>query len=164
MKRRKFMQTRLRERRALRRTAWAALAYAIFAGIGGVPAWAHHSIAMYDRSKPIALSGTVEQFQWTNPHVWIEMKVERSNGSSRNWGIECTGIDSLSRLGWSRTTLKRGDQVTLLMFPLKDGEHGGWLIRLTRINGIARQLAAQPGRRPPISSGSPPVNVPKDTG
>jgi hypothetical protein len=115
-----------------RRTVLAAL----LAGTLGVPgvAAAHHSYAMFDRSKTISLDGTVKDFQWTNPHAWIEVLVETSEGP-KQYSIEGNNPRVLSRAGWKFNTLKPGEKVTIVMNPLRDGAPGGSLVSATLPDG-----------------------------
>ena len=99
------------------------------------PALAHHSFAMFDSVAEIVLQGTVTEFQWTNPHTWIELDVPTGTGEVVHWSIEGGSTLGLSREGWHRTTLQRGDKITLVAHPLKDGSHGGSLMGVTLANG-----------------------------
>lgn len=121
-----------------------ALAAAILALSLAVPAIAHHSFAMFDRTKQVPLDGTVLQFQWTNPHVWIQVAIPDGHGGYQEWGIECTSVNMLKRQGWHRDSLKRGDKVKLMMYPLRDGSHGGQLAKVVEVNGTPSSL---PGYR-----------------
>src|SRR5919197_169126 len=76
-------------------------------------AFAHHSAAMFDLEKVKELSGTVKEFQWKNPHVWIQVEVQNAAGAKEEWSIEGGGPNSLSRNGWRPNTFKTGDVVTL---------------------------------------------------
>jgi hypothetical protein len=96
---------------------------------------AHHSAAMYDRAHPRTLQGAVKDFQWTNPHVWIEMVDANEKGGLDTWGVECTSVNFMSRRGWARDTLKAGDKVTVVISPLRDGSKGGAFVSLTALNG-----------------------------
>ncbi len=117
------------------------------------PALAHHSFAMFDQRKIMTLDGTVTEFQWTNPHAFIEMDVPAQGGRVTHWSIELNSPNNLKRQGWSRTSLKRGDKVTLRMNPLRDGNPGGLFLDVTLANGRV------------LDSGLPkngtPVNVPR---
>jgi hypothetical protein len=104
------------------------------------PAWAHHSFAMFDRDKPVTLTGTVKEFQWTNPHVWIQVMVPDAKGVDQEWGIECTSVNFMRRRGWDHDSLKPGDKIKLMIFPLKDGSHGGQFNKLTELNGSPSNL------------------------
>ena len=112
----------------------AALGAAVL-GVCGAPAWAHHSFAMFDSAKDIVLDGTVREFQWTNPHSWIELTV-MEGGKPVNYSIEGGSPNSLMRRnGWTRTSLKPGDRVKLTMHPMKDGSKGGSFVAATFADG-----------------------------
>jgi hypothetical protein len=111
-------------------------------GLNGPLALAHHSFAMFDRQKPVTLEGKVLQFQWTNPHVWIQMTVPDGRGGSAEWGVECTSVNMLKRQGWHHDSLQPGDRVKLLLYPLRDGSHGGQLAKLLQINGTDANLVS----------------------
>ena len=86
---------------------------------------AHHSFAMFDQTKSVTLKGMVAEFQWTNPHSWIELNVPGAGGRTDQWSIELNSPNNLTRQGWRRSTLKTGDQVTVTINPLRDGKKGG---------------------------------------
>jgi hypothetical protein len=106
-------------------------------------AWAHHSFAMFDQHQTETISGTVRQFQWTNPHVWIQLLVPDASGKDKEWSIECTSVNFLFRRGWHNDTLKPGDKVTLSIRPLKDGQAGGSLIGVSSLNGAPLTLTPE---------------------
>ena len=86
------------------------------------PVSAHHSFAAeFDRTKPVKVEGAVAKVQWTNPHIWIYVDVKDENGKVTQWQCEGGSPNTLTRQGWSRTTLKQGDQVTIEGFRAKDG-------------------------------------------
>ncbi|HET7609188.1 MAG TPA: DUF6152 family protein [Gammaproteobacteria bacterium] len=88
-------------------------------------ALAHHSFAMFDQSTTVTLAGTVKEFRWTNPHVFIEMLVKNDGGAEEQWSIEMTSPEHLARAGWRPSTLKPGDALTLSIHPMRDGIKGG---------------------------------------
>jgi hypothetical protein len=88
----------------------------------------HHSFAMFDQSKSVAVQGTVKDFRWTNPHVFIQLLVKTEGGSEVEWSIEMTSPEHLARVGWRPGTLKAGDAVTLEIHPMRDGTAGGQYI------------------------------------
>ena len=88
-------------------------------------AWAHHSFAMYDQVHEVALTGTVSEFQWTNPHCWIEMEVMNGAGQLQHWSLEAGSIHTLTSIGWKSKMVKVGDKVTVSINPMKDGSRGG---------------------------------------
>ena len=98
------------------------------------PAAAHHSFAMFDLTKQVAVTGTIKEFQWTNPHIWIQVMVPE-NGTPVEYSIEGTGPNGLIRHGWTRNTLKPGDQVSLIIHPLKKGGKGGSFVQVTLPDG-----------------------------
>ena len=111
----------------------AALAVATIAATAG-PALAHHSFAMFDAKKVVTVSGTVKEFQWTNPHIWIQLYVTEA-GKVTEWSIEGGSPNALSRRGWKSTSLKPGDKVTVKFNPLKNGDKGGGLLSVTGPDG-----------------------------
>src|SRR5579862_3601438 len=83
------------------------------------PALAHHSFAMFDRQKEVTLKGTVKEFQWTNPHSFIEIETPDDKGGAVSYSIEMNSPNNLTRQGWKSTALKAGDKVTVVMNPLR---------------------------------------------
>jgi Family of unknown function (DUF6152) len=96
---------------------------------------AHHSTGMFDQAKTIKLVGTVKQFQWTNPHSWIQLDVANAEGVKEEWSIEGNSPNQLIRLGWRPGTLKPGDTVTVLVKPMRDGAKGGMFVEITLADG-----------------------------
>jgi hypothetical protein len=99
------------------------------------PAIAHHSFAMFDQSKKITLQGTVKDFRWNNPHVFIQLLVKNESGGEDDWSIEMTSPEHLARVGWRPGTLKPGDKVTLVIHPMHDNVKGGQYLSGTGPNG-----------------------------
>jgi hypothetical protein len=109
-----------------------ALAGLVVAAVCAAPACAHHSFAMFDREKSVTLEGTVKEFQWTNPHCWVQLMVrDPVTGKEVEWSLEGIGPNGLSRWGWTRTSLKPGDQAVVVIHPLKDGMPSGQLVTVT---------------------------------
>ena len=98
------------------------------------PALAHHAFAMFDTNREVMLDGTVKEFQWTNPHTWVQLLVKDSAGKEVEWSIEGSSPNNLARFGWTRNSLKSGDHVQAVVHPLKDGSIGGSLVKIT-VNG-----------------------------
>jgi hypothetical protein len=110
------------------------LALALAAAAAG-PALAHHSFAMFDRSKELVLAGTVREFQWTNPHSWIKLEVVGDKGASETYAVELNSPNNLSRQGWSSKSLKAGDKVVMTINPVRDGTKGGLFVAATLADG-----------------------------
>jgi hypothetical protein len=115
----------------------------LFLAASLAPLSAHHSFAMFDTAKPITIDGVVTAFEWTNPHAYIEMDVPDGKGGQRHWSIELGSTSILMRAGWKFNTLKKGDKVSALVSPLRTGEPGSLLNRLTLADG--RVLLNGPG-------------------
>lgn len=119
-----------------------------------VTAHAHHSFSMFDNEKDQVLDGIVKEFQWTNPHIWIQVNVKSADGKVVEYSVEGGSPNALRRQGWTKDSLKPGDQVVLTMHPLKDGSPGGSFMRGT-VNGAliggapAGPQGPAPGARPP---------------
>ena len=97
------------------------------------PAFAHHGSAAYDMSKTINVTGTVTDFQFVNPHVLISMEVkDPSSGKVDKWEGELTSPNHLARAGWTKSTLKPGDQVTLIGGPAKSGSPTMWIRKIMK--------------------------------
>jgi hypothetical protein len=95
-----------------------------------LPAVAHHSFAIFDHSRSHTLKGTVLSFQWTNPHGYIELDVAEGPAGVDRYTVELTSINMLRRAGWKSSDVKAGDDVTAIVAPLLNGEHGGLLLEL----------------------------------
>jgi hypothetical protein len=95
-----------------------------------VPLMAHHSSAMFDATKTTELTGTVKEFQWTNPHVWVQVNVDKSgaSGVKEEWSFEGGSPNTLSRQGWQKSTIAPGAQVTIRFNPMRDGTHAGQFV------------------------------------
>src|SRR3954462_2668915 len=74
--------------------------------LAGQSLFAHHSAAMFDNQKVKEINGTIKEFQWKNPHIWIQLNVQNPAGPKEEWSIEGGGPNSLSRQGWRPTTFK----------------------------------------------------------
>jgi Family of unknown function (DUF6152) len=117
-----------------------------------VPAFAHHSFAMFDAEKKVTLEGTVKEFQWTNPHSWILMTVSTPQGQPEQWAIEMGGPSGLARQGWVPKTLTPGMKVKTVIHPLRDGTAGGQFMAITLPDGTEM---GNPNGRPNANAGAP---------
>jgi hypothetical protein len=100
----------------------------------GPAALAHHSFAMFDANKTMTVKGVVKEFQWTNPHSWIELEV-KNKGKVQNWSFETSSPLNLKRNGWTKQSLKPGDTVSVSFHPRKDGGLGGSVVSVTTADG-----------------------------
>ena len=114
----------------MRRTAMTLVAAAGVIGI--VPssgtAVAHHSSAMFDKTLVRQESATVREFQWTNPHVWIQIYIAGDDGEQVEWSIEGGGPNSLFRHGWRPNSFKPGDVFEIRFNPMLDGSSAGFFV------------------------------------
>ena len=102
---------------------------------------AHHAFARFDANREVMLQGTVKEFQWTNPHAWIVLTVDRK-GRPEQWAIEMSGSSGLAREGWQPKTLTPGMAVTATIRPLRDGTNGGQFLEITLPDGTMLGRAA----------------------
>lgn len=119
---------------------------ALAAGALSGPAQAHHSFAMFDQTRQVTVNGTVKEFQWTNPHAFIEVV----DSSGKLWSVELNSPNNLIRQGWKRTAMKPGDKVSVILNPLRDGTAGGLFDAVTLPDGTVL------GNPKPVG----PINVP----
>lgn len=91
-------------------------------------AFAHHSSAMFDKSTIRHVSATVIEFQWTNPHIWIQIEFENEVGDKQEWSIEGLGPNSLFRKGWRPNSFEPGDIIEIKFYPMRDGSPAGGFI------------------------------------
>jgi Family of unknown function (DUF6152) len=103
----------------IKRAAWMIVIFLI-----SIPMFAHHGASEYDMTKIVTLTGTVKQLQFVNPHTLLVFTVKEDGGKAIEWEGELPSPNLLSRRGWSRSTLKPGDQVTVIGAPAKNGEKG----------------------------------------
>ena len=103
--------------------------------VAPLPAYAHHSFAMFDETRTATISGVVQDFQMINPHSWLQLMALDSQGKPREWSLEASAPGQLMKGGWQQTSLRPGDKVTVSLHPLKDGTYGGELITVTLPDG-----------------------------
>lgn len=85
------------------------------------PAFAHHGTAGYDIGKIVTLTGTVTKFDWSNPHVVVHLDAKNDSGDIQHWALELAAPLLLERFGWSKNSMKPGDQVVAEAHPSKNG-------------------------------------------
>lgn len=85
---------------------------------------AHHSFsAEFDVGKPVTLEGSVQRFEWTNPHAWLHLDVKDTQGNVQTWAVEMLGVNSLVRSGMTPKTVQPGDLLTVTGFGARDGSN-----------------------------------------
>jgi hypothetical protein len=134
----------------------AALLSAGIAGIATVDLSAHHSAIAYDRDADVELTGTVREFQYTNPHSWLYVQVVDKAGQTVDWGFEAEGPSTLLRAGIKVSLLKPGEKVTVKGHPLKDGRPAALLVSVTKTDGSVLSTDAALRRGP----GGKPIDAP----
>jgi hypothetical protein len=116
--------------------SWLARATAaLLVLLAAAAASAHHSPVMFDRSKRQTLTGTVKEFAWTNPHASIQLEVAGADGKLETWGVEMNSPNNLVKQGWRSTSVKAGDKVSVVINPLRSGEHGGAFVSIKLVDG-----------------------------
>ena len=120
-----------------------ACAAALAVSIPALPAQAHHSMAMFDQTKTITIAGTVKQFQWTNPHCYIQLLAKDAKGVEKEWSLEMGAPMYLYAKGWRPSSLKAGTQISVTINPLRNGEPGGIVLTASTADGkqIGKSLA-----------------------
>jgi hypothetical protein len=119
-----------------------------------VPVLAHHSGAGVDRTKTTTVKGVVKEFRWTNPHSWIDLEVVNEKGVRNLWSIEMNPPPYLIRSGWRASTLKAGDEVSVTLNPLRNGDPGGIFVSVTL--GDGRVLGGTGRGAPPAAPAAAP--------
>jgi hypothetical protein len=114
----------------IRKIGFAAALAVVSAG-----AQAHHSGAMFDSTQTVTLAGTVREFQFTNPHCYIQLVVKNAQGQDEEWSLEMAAPMHLLRLGWHKSSLKPGERINVKIHPLRDGSKGGQVEQASTADG-----------------------------
>lgn len=110
----------------------------------GAPAWAHHSTASYDAANPISLEGTVKEFLWKNPHIFMTLVVNGPKGPAE-WVVECGTPNINARNGWKRDSINAGDKVKVVMNPSRSGSFDGQAATVTLPDGTVLRAPGSEG-------------------
>ena len=106
------------------------------ASLAGIPTSAHHGTnTEYDAEHPIIFKGVVTEFEFANPHIQIYFDVKDEKGKVAHWAVEGPSPGRLVRMGWSRTELKAGDQITVTVEPARSGATVGAIRKVVLANG-----------------------------
>ena len=121
------------------------------------PGSAHHSFAAYDITKISTINGTVREFRWTNPHVWIYVSALDDKGVAKDYAIEGGPVIGLKRAGWSKDSFKPGDHVRVTFRPCKDGTSCGGFLQAVTASGkvlghVEQQLTTPTATAPAAKS------------
>ena len=103
--------------------------------LAAAPAQAHHSFAMFDMTKEVTVTGTVRQFQWTNPHAYIQLMAKDAQGRDVEYSLEMGAPMYLYARGWRPRTLRAGQQIRVKLNPLRNGRPGGVVREVTDMDG-----------------------------
>ena len=120
----------------------AVASLAMFAGA----AMAHHGVAGYDLTKTITLHGTVTKFDWSNPHVVVYVDAKNEGGEMQHWTIEFAAPVHMVRAGWSKNSMKTGDDIVIDTHPSRNGAPVGISSTITFILKVVVNGQALPGR------------------
>jgi hypothetical protein len=110
-------------------------ALAMGASVFSLPSFAHHGYAAYDTDKKVTIKGTVTQFFWANPHCVLQLDVTDDHGQVVHWGAETENPTTMTRQGWTKDSMKPGDQVTVTVLPVKNGKPIGRIVEVVLSNG-----------------------------
>jgi len=108
-----------------------------------VPLVAHHGAAALDTGKEVTLKGTVTEWIWSNPHCFLQFDAKDESGTVRNWAVETQNPTAMTQRGFSRTLFKAGDEVTVIIEPVKNGQPIGRLLTVVLASG-QKLIAAPP--------------------
>jgi Family of unknown function (DUF6152) len=133
----------------------ALLCTLLAVGLGATaPASAHHSYAMFDAGKVITFDATVKEFQWTNPHSWLQVVTVDDKGVAQEWSLEMGPLVALHRWGWKPHSVNPGDKVKVSLNPLRDGTRGGRLMAIVLPGGETLSGQGVPPAPAPTTSSS----------
>lgn len=118
-----------------RNPLWTVIALAGISLGSSASAWAHHSFAQFHHHKTVTLHGVVQRIIWANPHVYLFVVVRSEDGKAETFTVECASVVELSAAGWTRHTIKVGDEGAFRMYPLRSGKPGGLFDSAVLANG-----------------------------
>ena len=117
-----------------------ALAIGVF--LCSVPLFAHHGNAAMDTGKKLVLKGTVTEWLWANPHCWLKFDVKDDKGGEAiHWVAETNNAPDMIERGWSKNSFKPGDEVTVTVEPVKNGNPAGRVLEVVLPSGRTLNMA-----------------------
>jgi len=126
-----------------------------------LPVLAHHGSASFDTTKELTLQGTVTEWIWANPHCFLKFDAKDETGMVRNWAAEVSNPTDMARRGWARTSFKVGEQVTVVVQPVKSGDPIGRIRSVTLPGG---QTLSNTGPAPAPAAASQAAPAAADAG
>jgi hypothetical protein len=130
----------------MKRNLFVTLAALVSLMIFSGSAIAHHGVAGYDMTKTITVHGTVTKFDWSNPHVVVYLDAKNESGEIQHWTIEFASPVHMVRAGWSKNSMKTGDDIVIDTHPSRNGAPVGITSTITFILKTVVNGQALPGR------------------
>jgi hypothetical protein len=96
---------------------------------------AHHGSAEYHVDREVTVSGVIQEWRWTNPHTWVYLRAAGAPDRQATWSGEGPPLSWAQQRGWSKDTLRAGEEVTLVMYPSRQDARAGLVKRIRRANG-----------------------------
>jgi Family of unknown function (DUF6152) len=127
--------------RAKRAKFLAIVALAVGAFVFSIPLLAHHGNAAFDAGKKVTLKGTVTEWVWANPHCWLKFDVKDDKGNVAHWVAETNNAPDMIERGWSKRSFQPGDEVTVTVEPVKNGNPVGRVLEVVLPNGQTLGMA-----------------------
>jgi hypothetical protein len=115
-----------------------------------MPLLAHHGTTVFDMSKPLTIKGSVTEWDWSNPHCLLQFDAKNEDGQAVHWIAETQNPGNMVYAGWGKTSFKPGDEVTVILYPAKNGKPFGRINQVVLPNG--KTLTASGGTIPPPNS------------
>src|SRR5436190_8342471 len=129
------MRSGLSRRCAVGKKAWSVVLAVVGMLMLSAALVAHHGAATFDTANEITLKGTVTEWTWFNPHCFLKFDVKDDSGAMKNWAVEAGNPTDMAKRGWSRTSFKAGDPVTVVLQAVKTGAPVGRIRSVMLANG-----------------------------
>ena len=99
------------------------------------PVFGHHGTAAFETEKKLTMKGTVTNWVWSNPHCILQFDAKDESGNTVRWTTELSNPSDMTNVGWTKQTLKIGDEITVVVFPVKNGKPIGRIYTVTLADG-----------------------------